>query len=164
MLILGMACYKGHAQMAAAATVGWVIDVHLDVPIDQDSVWTLLKDHAMVSKLSNGYVQSVVGKDFTLPIPREVSLQSGQKREEILTQLDVQHKFLVYRIDKASLPQGLRLVQVAVFTKEHESGSSSINWKVIIEGNDEAKKQEIVRMKGEIEHYKAGWSAYLRKD
>jgi len=148
--------------MGTAATISWDVDVRFDVPVQQDSVWTLLKDYTLVSKLSKGYVLRMVDKGQTLPIDREVSLSNGTQRAEMLTQQDEQHKFLVYRIDNLSLQEGLSLVQVAVFTKEKEGGYTEINWKAIIQGKDEAKKQETERMKIEAEQYRQGWQQYLQ--
>lgn len=163
LLILGMTCYKSHAQMGAAAKVSWDVDVTFVVPVSQDSVWTLLKDYTLVSTLSKGYVQSIVDKDQTLPIPREVTLSNGQKREEILNQLEEQHKFLVYRTDKPSLAEGLSLVQIAVFTREQEGGHTELNWKALIEGEKEAKKQMMEQVAAEIAHYQEGWHDYFQK-
>lgn len=159
--MLCMTCYESHAQMGTAATINWDVDVRFDVPIQQDSVWTLLKNYTLISKLSNGYVLRIVDKGQILPIAREVSLSNGTQRAEMLTQQDEQHKFLVYSIDKRSLQEGLSLVQVAVFTKEKD-GHTEINWKAIIQGKDEAKKQEAERMKIEAEHYRKGWQQYLQ--
>jgi len=161
MLILSMACYKGYAQMGSAKTVSWDVDVRFVVPVQQDSIWTVWKDYTLVPHISNGYVQRIVNEDNILPIRRQVYLSNGQKRTEILTQLDEQHKFLVYHIDESSLPEGLKLIQIAIFTKEGEDGKTELNCKAIVNGDKSVKNKVIEQIKAEIEQYQLGLNDYF---
>ncbi|WP_140938519.1 SRPBCC family protein [Sphingobacterium lumbrici] len=153
---------KSQAQMAAAASVGWDISHSVELPIARDSVWSLLKDHSLVSKLSNEYTQSIVNKDNVMPILRETTFKDGTKREELLSQLEEQHRFLVFKINDSSLPQGIKSVQIAIFTKEKEDQLTEINWKIIMEGDREAKKKYLEVLKIEIGEYEKGFQNYLQ--
>lgn len=149
------------AQMAAAQKVEWSVSVELDVPIERDSLWSLLKDYTLVNKLSEGYITSIVNKDNIQPILREVSFADGSKREELLKQVDEQHRFLAFDYKDTSLPKGIKDVMFAYFTKELDDSNSRVSWLVRIEGDKEAKDALIKRLNIEMQSYKAGYSKYL---
>ncbi|TDQ75387.1 SRPBCC family protein [Sphingobacterium yanglingense] len=153
----------GHskAQMAAAKKVEWSVNVELDVPIERDSLWSLLKDYTLVSKLSEGYVTSIVNKDNIQPILREVTFADGSKREELLKQVDEQHRFLAFDYKDTSLPKGIKDVMFAFFTKELDDSNSRVSWLVRVEGDKDAKDALIKRLNIEMQSYRAGYSKYL---
>ncbi|MDR2284376.1 MAG: hypothetical protein LBE37_14250 [Sphingobacterium sp.] len=153
---------KSNAQMAAAQSVGWNIDHTIQVPVHRDSVWTLLKDYNSVSKLSNGYVQSIVHKDDIMPILRETTFKEGTKREELLSQLDEPNRFLVFKIKDTSLPEGVQSAQIAVFTKIVDDNTCEITWKGIVKGKKEAETKYIEVLKAEIAQYEIGFKNYLQ--
>lgn len=157
-----LAIGKSQAQMAAAASVGWDLDQKIEIPVARDSVWHLLKDYNLISKLSDGYIQSVVNKDNVMPILREVTFKDGTKREELLSQLEEQHRFLVFKIKDSSLPSGVTSAQIAVFTKEKESSLTEVNWKVLIEGDKHAEGKYLEVLKAEVEAYEKGFRNYLQ--
>lgn len=150
-----------YAQMAAAKKVEWSVHVELDVPIERDSLWSLLKDYSLVSKLSEGYITSVVNKDNIHPILREVSFADGSKREELLTQVEEQHRFLAFKIKDTSLPKGIKSAEFAYFTKEIDNKNSKVSWLVRVEGDNEAKEAFIKRLNIEMQSYRAGYAKYL---
>lgn len=152
---------QSKAQMGTAATVSWDIDRKVEVAVARDSVWSLLKNNRLAAVLSNGYVKSIVNKGTELPISREVTLKDGSRREELVNQLDEQHRFLVYTIKKEALSQGLEAVQVAIFTKEKGEERTEISWMVKMDGDSGAKKKYIETLNIEIEQYAAGFRYYL---
>lgn len=149
------------AQMAAAKKVEWSVTVELDVPIERDSLWSLMKDYTLVSKLSEGYINSIVNKDDIQPILREVTFADGSKREELLKQVDEQHRFLAFDYKDTSLPKGVKSAQFAFFTKELDNSNSRVSWLVRVEGDKDAKDALIKRLNIEMQSYKAGYSKYL---
>ncbi|MCS4229172.1 hypothetical protein [Sphingobacterium sp. BIGb0165] len=161
LVLLVSVAMQGKAQMATAAVVSWDIDRRIEVPVARDSVWSLLKNNGLVAVLSNGYVKSMVNKGTELPIAREVTFKDGSKRDELLNQLEEQHRFLVYTIEKDALPTGLKAVQVAIFTKEKGDDSTEINWMVKLDGDSGAKKKYIETLNAEIEQYATGFRNYL---
>ncbi len=151
---------QSKAQMATAASVAWDMDRRVEVPVTRDSIWSLLKNYSSVAAISNGYVKSIINKDIELPISREVIFRDGTRRGELLTQLEEQHRFLVYELQKESLPSGLKAVRIAVFTQE-KGENAEINWKVKLEGDRDAKKKYIETLNTEIEQYTSGLRNYL---
>lgn len=159
MIFLGVS--KSNAQMAAAQTVKWNIDCTLDLPVTRDSVWTLLKEYALVSKISNGFVQSIVHKDDIMPILRETTFKDGTKREELLSQVEEQYRFLVFKIKDSSLPKGIESAQIAVFTQEIDDNACQINWKGLVKGKKEAETKYLEVLGSEIKQYKLGLEKYF---
>lgn len=160
-LIAGLVSGRCHAQMAAASPVAWDLDHTITVAVERDSVWTLLKDYSLVNKLSDGFVLSIANKDNIMPILREVTFKDGTKREEHLTQVEEQHRFLVYDVRGAAMPKGITEVSCAVFVREKGDDAAVVNWKVIVKGDKEAKKLYLPHWKAEIEAYGKGVSEYL---
>ncbi|ERJ57872.1 hypothetical protein M472_16310 [Sphingobacterium paucimobilis HER1398] len=149
--------------MAAAQQVQWAIDEKMEVPVERDVLWAAMKDYSLVEKLSNGLVLSIINKDDIMPILREVTFKDGSKREELLSQVEDQHRFLVFKLKDSSLPKGIKSAQFALFTKEKGDASSELNWRVHIEGSKDAKELLIQQFKTEIEAYKIGYAKYLSK-
>lgn len=162
LLLVSLGVSNSKAQMAAAQSVGWNIDQTIEVSISRDSVWTLLKDYGLISKLSNGFVQSIIHKDNIMPILRETTFKDGAKREELLSQVDESHRFLVFKIKDSSLPHGIRLAQIAVFTKPLDDSRCEINWKGIVEGSKDAEAKYLEVLKAEIAQYELGFKNYLQ--
>lgn len=152
---------KGNAQMAAAQPISWNIDRTFELSIPRDSVWALLKDYTLISQLSNGYVQSMVNTDNVMPISRETTLQDGTKRQELLSQIDDQYRFLVYKIQEVSLPSGIEMAQFAIFTEELDDNLCQISWKVIVKGEKEAQERYIELLSKEISAYELGFKKYI---
>lgn len=150
-----------YAQMAAAQQMDWTLDVELVVPIERDSLWSLMKDYALAHKLSEGYIISIVDQDSSRPILREVTFANGSKREELLTQVDEQHRFLVFKYKDTSLPKGIKSVHFAFFTKEIDDLNSKINWLVRVDGDKGAKEALVKQLGIEMQSYKVGYSKYL---
>lgn len=151
-----------NAQMAAARKVIWDVETTAVVPVSRDSVWRLLKDHALVSVLSNGYVVSLKDLDEVMPIDREAIFKSGIKRKESLVTLDSQHRFFGYNYKLESLPKGVKSVMVAVFTKEVDESGTEISWKAKIEGGKEEVEAFKRVLNEEFTHYAAGYKSYLQ--
>ncbi len=162
-VLIGIAIKPIYAQMAAAQQVQWAIDEKLEVPVERDVLWAAMKDYSLVEKLSNGYVVSLVNKDDIMPILREAIFKDGSKREELLSQVEDQHRFLVFKLKDTSLPKGIKSAQFALFTKEKGDAISELNWRVNIEGSKDAKELLILQFKAEIEAYKIGYTKYLSK-
>lgn len=162
LLLVSLGVGNSYAQMAAAKSVGWNIDRKIQVPVHRDSVWTLLKDYAVVSTISNGFVQSIIHKDNVIPILRETTFKDGTKREELLSQVDEPNRFLVFKIKDTSLPVGVKLAQIAVFTKVIDDNISEINWKGIVEGSKAAEEKYLEVLKAEIAQYELGFKDYLQ--
>lgn len=163
-LLISLSINKGQAQMAPAAAVSWDIDQNVVLPVSRDSVWALFKDYSKVSSLSNGFVKSIVHKDNIMPILREVTFKGGSKREELLAQLEEQHRFFVINIKESSLPVGVKLVRIAVFITELDDNSCKVNWKVLVEGKKEAEINSLEAIKKEISQYEIGFKAYFNGD
>lgn len=160
-ILIGLATKPIYAQMAAAQQVQWAIDEKLEVPVQRDDLWAAMKDNSLVEKLSNGFVLSIVNKDDIMPILREATFKDGSKREELLSQIEDQHRFLVFKLKDSSLPKGIKSAQFALFTKEKGDASSELNWRVHVEGSKDAKEALVQQLKTEIEAYKIGYAKHF---
>lgn len=160
-VMMGLVCSSTYAQMAAAKKVEWSVNVELNVPIERDSLWSLMKDYTLINKLSDGFISSLVEKDNIMPILREVTFADGSKREELLKQVDEQHRFLSFDYKDSSLPKGITSVMLAFFTKELDDSNSKISWLVRVEGDKETKDALVKKLDLEMQNYKAGYSKYL---
>lgn len=161
-VLIGFATRPIYAQMAAAQKVQWDLEKQFDVPVERDAVWRLLKDYSLVSKLSNGFVQSIVEKDDIMPILRETTYKDGTKRENLLTQLEEQNRFLVFKIKESSLPEGVTFAETAIFLKEKENNHCEIIWRGQARGSKDAKAKYLEFMKAEADQYEIGIKDYLR--
>lgn len=162
LLLVFLGIGKSNAQIAAAQRVSWNIDRVIQVPVSRDSVWTLLKDYSLVSKLSNGYVQSIVHEDNIMPILRETTFKDGTKREELLSQLEDQNRLIVFKIKESSLPAGVSAAQIAIFTKVLDDNVCEITWRGLVKGSKEAEAKYVEVLKNEIEQYTLGFNNYLQ--
>lgn len=149
------------AQMAAAQPTQWNIERSLEAPVSRDSVWTLLKDYSLVSVLSNGFVKSIINKDDIMPILRVTTFSDGNEREELLSQLDEQYRFLVYKIKDNSLPKGIQQASIAVFTVEKTDSISEVLWRVIVKGAEREKADFLELLNIEVAQYIKGFDNYL---
>lgn len=163
-LLIALGVSKSSAQMAVATSVTWNIDCTVEIPVERDSVWTILKDYSLIMQISNGFVRTIVNKDEVMPILRETTFKDGTKREEILSQMEEQHRFIVFKIKDNSLPAGIESAQIAVFTKELSDDLTEVNWKGIVKGEKDAEAKYIEMLKLEIDQYKIGLKKYLSSE
>ena len=161
-VLIGFATRPIYAQMATAQKMQWDLEKQFDVPVERDSVWSLLKDYRLVSQLSNGFVQSIVHKDDIMPILREATYKDGTKRENLLTQLEEQHRFLVFKIKESSLPEGVTHAETAIFLKEKGDNQCEVIWRGLVKGNKESKAKYLEFMKTEADQYETGLKGYLK--
>ena len=161
-VLIGFATRPIYAQMAAAVRITPTVEDRLEVPVERDSLWSLMIDNSLVSQLSGGYVLSIENKDNIAPILREVKLQDGTIREELLSQFEVQNRFYVSRFKDSSLPKGIKSVQLAVFAREKKEESAEIVWDVNIDGEKDAKELLRQQMTAEVQAYKAGFTKNLK--
>ncbi|ULT27248.1 hypothetical protein KUH03_11110 [Sphingobacterium sp. E70] len=139
LVLLVSVAMQGKAQMATAAVVSWDIDRRIEVPVARDSVWSLLKNNGLVAVLSNGYVKSMVNKGTELPIAREVTFKDGSKRDELLNQLEEQHRFWCIRLKRCAA-NGLESGSGSDIYQRKGDDSTEINWMVKLDGDSGAKR------------------------
>ena len=159
-LVIGLiGAKRGEAQMAAAKTIVWDVKINVDVKASKGDVWRLLNDNEKLQHLSNGYVRSVKTIDQELVVSREIVFTNGKKRSETIVQTDVVNKFMVIKINKASLPKGIKNAEIAIFTKDIDEENTNILWVAKIEGKKSQKQMLIDQLKAEFESYAKGFSS-----
>ena len=157
-LILGLiGGKKVWAQMAGAQKVTWDVEIRVDVKAAKGDVWRFINDNEKLQYYSNGYVKSVKTIDEELVVSRDIVFSNGKKRSETIVQTDYVNKFMVIKINKASLPKGIKNAEIAIFTKEIDDENSNIQWLAKIEGNKSKKKILIKQLKAEFESYAKGF-------
>jgi len=158
-LLLGLIFGSGiYAQMAEAQQSIWDISEEAKVNTTQYAVWNYLNDAKMLKQLSNGYVKSVSIIEDNTPPSIKVLFTKGNNRSGKIVQSDVVNKFMVIKINKESLPKGVKEGEIAIFTKSEGKNKSSINWKAKIVGNKQGKQILFNQLKAEFEAYKIGFS------
>ena len=152
-----MVSKNSEAQMAAAKTITWDIEINVDVKASKGEVWRHIIDNEKLKFYSNGYVSSIKKIDQELVESREILFSNGNKRIETIKQIDYVNKFMVIRINSESLPKGIKNAEIAIFTKEIDDENSNILWVTQIEGRKSSKQKLIDRLKAEFESYAIGF-------
>lgn len=145
------------AQMAAAKTIVWDVQIDVDVNASKGEVWRMLNDNEKLQNHSGGYVKSIKTIDQELVVSKEIVFANGKSRSETIVQTDVVNKFMVIKIDSASLPKGIKTAEIAIFTKAIDDARTNILWVAKIEGKRSKKKLLMNTLKTEFESYAKGF-------
>ena len=149
---------KMEAQMAAAKKIMWDVKVVAKVNTYKGAAWRIITDDEKFPSVSNGTIKSVTTNEEGLDPIREVVFTNGNTRSETIIQTDYVYKFMVIKINKNSLPQGIKNAEIAVFTNEVDDDNSTITWTAKIEGKKSAKQKLKTQLKSEFESYAKGLS------
>ncbi len=158
-LLVGMFGVKtSTAQMPAAKTIVWDVKISADVKASKGDVWRVLIDNEKLQQYSNGYVKSVTTIDQELVESRDVVFTNGNTRTETFAQTDYVNKFMVIRINKISLPKGIKSAEIAIFTKDLDDDGSNILWVAKITGRKSAKQKLMNQLEDEFNAYAKGFT------
>ncbi|MDO5980955.1 hypothetical protein [Flavivirga spongiicola] len=145
---------KASAQMGGAQKITWDVDVDVDVKASKSAVWGFLNNNEVLQSYSNGYIKSIRAIDES----REIIFTNGKKRSETIVQTDGVNKFMVIKVNKVSLPKGIKNVRIGIFTKDKGEKKSNIHWVAKIEGGKSEKQILMKQLKAEFDSYVKGFS------
>ncbi|WP_418603527.1 hypothetical protein [Hwangdonia sp.] len=153
------AANRVEAQMAAAKKIVWDVEINTIVNASKGDLWRLINDNQQLVKHSNGYVKSIKSIDQNpSDVKREIRFANGNRRLETIVQTDLVNKFMVIKINKASLIKGIKNAEIAIFTKSIDDENSRISWLAKIEGKKSQKKLLVKQLKAEFEAYAKGFN------
>lgn len=145
------------AQMATATKIVWDVKISADLNASKGDVWRVITDYDKLPKYSNQYVKSIKKIGEGTAESREVVFTNGNKRSETIEQKDYVNKFMVIRINKESLPEGVKYAEIAIFTKDIDDENSNISWLAKVEGKKLQKQKLMDELEVEFKSYIKGF-------
>ncbi|WP_316816192.1 hypothetical protein [Pedobacter nyackensis] len=162
LLLTSLSVVKTYAQMEAARKVKWDIEKSIDVNMEMDLVWDVFNNNELMKKASNGYISAIEVIDANMPISRKVIFSNGSSRLENITQNEAHNRLIAIDFVDSNLPKGIKSVQYVVYIKAKDS-QSNVMWRVLIKGDEDAKKALMAQLMVEFDSYAAGFDKMTKK-
>lgn len=162
LLLSTLSVIRSKAQMPAAQKVKWDVEKSAEINMEMDAVWDIFNNNELLKKASNGYVNAIEVLDATMPISRKIVFSNGGSRSEIITQNEAHNKLIAIDFADTNLPKGIKAAQYAIFIKAKDS-KTSIMWRALIKGDEEAKKALIAQLTAEFDAYAIGFDKMTKK-